>query len=182
MLKIVVYTDGGSRGNPGMAGAGVHITDDKGVTIKKASKALGETTNNEAEYQAVILGLDTLKKLYGKPARTELGGEKFEVEVRLDSELVQKQLTGVYQIKEERLWPYFMKIWNAKVADFPNLTFKYIPREQNSVADGLANEAMDEQGNKKGLFWDIDTTLLLWYAIGSLISHSANIFRFRLWG
>lgn len=144
MQKIIVYTDGGSRGNPGISGAGVHVTDEAGTTIKKASKALGETTNNEAEYQAVILGLETLKKVFGKEKLANL-----EIENRLDSELVQKQLTGVYQIKEERLWPYFMKIWNAKVAEFPNLTFKYIPREQNSVADGLANEAMDEQGKAK---------------------------------
>lgn len=140
MQKIIVYTDGGSRGNPGIAGAGVYITTEAGENIKKAHKQLGETTNNEAEYQAVILGLETLKKLYGKEKLANL-----QIENRLDSELVQKQLTGIYQIKEERLWPYFMKIWNLKVSEFPNLTFKYIPREQNAAADALANIAMDEQ-------------------------------------
>lgn len=140
MEKIIVYTDGGSRGNPGIAGAGAYITNEAGDNIKKVSKGLEQTTNNEAEYQAVILGLETLKKLYSKDKRVNM-----EFENRLDSELVQKQLTGLYQVKEERLWPYFMKIWNLKVSEFPNLTFKYVPREQNKEADALANIAMDEQ-------------------------------------
>lgn len=147
MQKIIIYTDGGSRGNPGISGAGVHIIDTAGATLKKASKPLGQMTNNEAEYQAVIFGLETAKKLVGKEKTKQT-----EIEIRLDSELVKKQLTGEYQTKEEHLWPLFMKVWNLRVSEFNKLTFIHIPREQNSVADGLANEAMDEQGSSKSLF------------------------------
>jgi ribonuclease HI len=137
MEKIIVYTDGGSRGNPGLAGAGVVITDGKNI-LKKASKSLGETTNNQAEYEAVILGFAELKKLFGKKIND------IEFEFRMDSELVQRQLTGRYQIKEKTLYPVFMKIWNLRVKDFPDVKFTHIPREENSLADGLANEAMDQ--------------------------------------
>lgn len=137
--KIVIYTDGGSRGNPGLAGAGAVITTGKGELIKKASKFLGIVTNNEAEYQAVILGLETAKRLLGKEKL-----RSYDLEVRMDSQLVASQLSGEYQIKEEKLFPLFMKIWNMQIADLPKLQFTYIPREKNREADRLANEAMDE--------------------------------------
>ncbi len=139
MLKIILNTDGGARGNPGPAGAGAVVADDKGKVLAIASKYLGETTNNEAEYQGVILGLATAKKTLGK-----VKAKTATVEVRLDSELVARQLRGEYQVKEERLWPYFMKIWNMKAADFGPVIFTEIRREQNQAADALANEAMDE--------------------------------------
>lgn len=138
MTKVILHTDGGSRGNPGPAGAGVAVLDERGEVLKTVSKTLGQTTNNDAEYQALIFGLETLKKHFGKEAVRFLN-----IEVRLDSELLVKQLTGKYQIKEKNLQPLFMKIWNARVADFPNLTFKHVPREQNALADKLANQAMD---------------------------------------
>jgi len=137
-IKYLIYTDGGSRGNPGIAGCGAVVADGANNVLKKASQSLGVATNNEAEYRAVILGLETLKKL--------LGGEKLklaEIEVRMDSQLVASQLVGTYQLREEKLWPFFIKIWNYQVKDFPKIKFTYIPREQNSLADGLANEAMD---------------------------------------
>jgi ribonuclease HI len=134
-----MYTDGGSRGNPGPAGAGAFVCNDKGELIRKAHLFLGTVTNNEAEYQAVILGLETLKKVFGKEKIKDL-----PVEIRMDSELICKQLRGEYQVKEEKLVPFFMKIWNARVADFHNLSFVHIPREQNAEADKLANQAMDE--------------------------------------
>jgi len=138
MTKIYLNTDGGSRGNPGPAGCGAVISDEKGAVLKKVAKFLGIATNNEAEYQAVILGLETAKKLFGSDKLKDI-----EITVRMDSELVCKQLNGEYQMKEEKLVPFFMKIWNMKVKDVPNVKFMYIPREQNSIADGLANEAMD---------------------------------------
>lgn len=137
--KIVLYTDGGSRGNPGIAGAGVVIKDHNGRTVKKVSKPLGVVTNNEAEYSAIVLGLETLKRLYGTGKV-----KNYRIEVRADSELVVSQLRGEYQIKEEKLMPFFIKIWNLQVKDFPKITFTHIPREQNSEADALANEAMDQ--------------------------------------
>ena len=147
--KYIIYTDGGSRGNPGVAGCGAIIADGANQILKKASQSLGVATNNEAEYQAVILGLGTLKKL--------LGGEKLkqaEIEARMDSQLVASQLAGTYQIKEEKLWPFFIKIWNYQVKDFPKIKFTYIPREQNRLADGLANEAMDDHKDNQGQLLD----------------------------
>lgn len=146
MEKIILYTDGGSRGNPGVAGAGAAVVGAGGQILKTASWPLGRMTNNEAEYHAVILGLETLKKLFGKEKTKSL-----QVEVRLDSELVKKQLSGEYQTKEEHLWPLFMKVWNTRVADFPHLSFTHIPREDNALADKMANEAMDV-GNANKLF------------------------------
>lgn len=145
--KIILNTDGGSRGNPGNAGCGVVVKDNAGNLIKKIAKPLGVMTNNEAEYNAVITGLDYLKRGVGKEKLAEA-----EIEVRMDSELVCKQLRGEYQIKEERLFPLFIAIWNMQVKDLPKITFTYIPREQNKEADELANEAMDGQEKNKGLF------------------------------
>jgi ribonuclease HI len=139
MEKVILYTDGGSRGNPGVAGAGAVITDAANTVLKKSSRPLGLMTNNEAEYHAIILGLETLKKMYSKDKLKDLA-----IENRLDSELVMKQLTHQYQVKEEKLFPLYIKISNLRITDFPNLTFKHIPREQNSAADAMANEAMDQ--------------------------------------
>ena len=140
MEKFVIYTDGSSRGNPGPAGAGAVVTDDVGVVLKEGRRALETMTNNEAEYHAVILGLETIKKAVGKARATTA-----QVEIRLDSELVAQQLSGKYQIKEASLQLLFMKIWNARVATFPHLIFTHIPREKNRRADWLANKAMDEK-------------------------------------
>jgi ribonuclease HI len=138
--KLIIFTDGGSRGNPGLAGAGVVITDEAGIVLKENYRFLGHLTNNQAEYQAVILGLETAKRFFGK----EVVASK-KIEIKLDSELVARQLSGQYQIKEKDLWPAFMKIWNFQIKDFPNLSFTYIPREKNKLADRLANKAMDEK-------------------------------------
>jgi ribonuclease HI len=136
-----MYTDGGSRGNPGVAGAGAVVQTASGEVLKKISQPLGQATNNEAEYRAVILGLETVKKMLSKDKLKNL-----QLEIRLDSELVGRQLSGQYQIKEASLFPWFIKVWNLRVTDFPHLTFKTIRREDNSVADALANEAMDQAG------------------------------------
>ncbi|MEK7066362.1 MAG: reverse transcriptase-like protein [Patescibacteria group bacterium] len=75
-----------------------------------------------------------------------------DVEVRMDSELVQRQLSGKYQMKAESLFPLFMKIWNLRITDFPNIKFVHIPREENKQADRLSNIAMDENDRHKNLF------------------------------
>ncbi len=146
MDKVCLNTDGGARGNPGPAGVGVVISKVDGTILKEASRPLGWATNNVAEYQAVIFGLDTLKQSFSKEKL-----KMMEVEIRLDSELVAKQLRGEYQIKEETLFPFFINIWNKRVTDFPKLIFTHISREQNRRADALANEAMDEQGKPNTL-------------------------------
>lgn len=136
--KIIVYTDGGSRGNPGEAAIGVVILgigDDK----KEYCELIDIATNNEAEYKAVIFALKKIRQLVG---REKL--KNAEVEIRLDSELVAKQLNGEYKIEEKNLQPLFMEIWNLKF-DFPKLIFKHIPREQNKEADYLVNKALDEK-------------------------------------
>ena len=142
MEKIIIYTDGGSRGNPGPAGMGVVIANEKGKMVKEYSGFLGVKTNNEAEYEAVIFGLKKIKALLGKEKI-----KNTEIEFRLDSELVARQLEGFYKIENEKLAPLFLKIWNLKI-DFGRIYFKHIPREQNMEADRLANEAMDK-GNEK---------------------------------
>jgi ribonuclease HI len=136
--KITIYTDGGARGNPGPAGAGAVITSADGKVLKEASQFLGTQTNNFAEYEAVILGLQTLKKLFNKDKLKEL-----DIEIKLDSELIARQLSGVYQIKEPTLFGQFIKVHNMQVKDFPKIKFTHIPRAKNKEADHLANEAMD---------------------------------------
>ena len=142
MEKIIIYTDGGSRGNPGPAGMGVVIANEKGKMVKEYSGFLGVKTNNEAEYEAVIFGLKKIKALLGKEKI-----KNTEIEFRLDSELVSRQLEGFYKIENEKLAPLFLKIWNLKM-DFGKIYFKHIPREQNREADRLANEAMDNKNEK----------------------------------
>ena len=143
--KLIIYTDGGSRGNPGPAALGVVFMDASGKVIKEYGKALGRRTNNEAEYEAVLFGLQKARALFG---REKISG--MQVEVRMDSELVSRQLAGEYKVEEERIWPIFMKIWNTRM-DFPNIAFRHVPREENRRADAMVNHALDhEQGSLLG--------------------------------
>jgi ribonuclease HI len=139
--KIIAYTDGGSRGNPGEAAIGVVILG-AGDEKKEYCELIGQKTNNEAEYQAVIFALKKIKQLVGKEKLKDT-----EVEIRLDSELVAKQLNGEYKIEEKNLQLLFMEIWNLKF-DFPKVIFKHVPREQNKEADYLVNKALDEKESK----------------------------------
>jgi len=140
--KIIVYTDGGSRGNPGPAGVGVVIAKEKGHIIKKYSQNIGLRTNNEAEYEAVVFALQKIRHLFGKRKTRDLN-----LEIRMDSELVCRQLAGKYKIIEEKLFPLFIKVWNLKM-DFGKISFTEIPREKNEEADKLANQAMDKKQTK----------------------------------
>jgi len=133
--KIKIYTDGGSRGNPGPAAIGIYIE----ALDKKYGECIGDTTNNVAEYAALIFGLKKLKSLLGK---TKTRG--YEVECLLDSELVVKQLNHEYKLKEEYIQKNFIEIWNLML-DFKSVIFKHIPREENTVADRLVNEALDNK-------------------------------------
>ena len=141
--KVIIYTDGGARGNPGPAGVGAVVKDESGNNLASLHKSFETLTNNQAEYEAVILGLSELKKLFGKDKVKDL-----DIEIRADSELIVKQLNGEYQIKELGLHPYFIKIWNMQVKDYPKIKFTHIPREKNAEADALANEAMDGAQSK----------------------------------
>lgn len=146
MKKIIIYTDGGSRGNPGPAAIGVIFCNEKGQTIKKYNEYLGEATNNEAEYQAVIFALQKFKALFGKSV-----AKNSEIEIRTDSELLVKQLEGEYKILEPKIAPLFLKIWNLKI-DFKKVKLKLIPRLKNQEADRLVNEILDSQDKSQKLF------------------------------
>lgn len=145
--KLIVYTDGGSRGNPGPSAVGVVICNSNGQKIKEYSQKLGEiSTNNEAEYEAVIFALKKLKQLFGKDKTRNLS-----IEFKLDSELIASQLNGDFKVSEERMQLLFMKVWNLKM-DFGKISFKSIPREQNKRADALVNEALDGRGESGSIF------------------------------
>jgi len=137
--KLIVYTDGGSRGNPGPAAIGVVIKDADGRTIKSYGEAIGEKTNNEAEYTAVIFALKKIKALRGRERAKTMA-----IEFRMDSQLVVRQLNGEYKIEEERLFPLFIAIWNLRM-DFGKISFGHVPREKNREADRMVNEALDKK-------------------------------------
>jgi ribonuclease HI len=130
-MKLIINTDGGSRGNPGPAAIGVVIKDSSGKILKKEKRCIGETTNNQAEYQALIHGLEHSK---------ELGGT--ELEFLLDSELVVKQMQGKFRVKDAGLAKQFVRAHNL-MTQFKKVTFKHVRREQNTEADALVNEALD---------------------------------------
>ncbi len=138
--KITIHTDGGSRGNPGPAAVGVVI---EGLTgTHEYGEYIGETTNNEAEYRAVIFALKKLKSLIGSDKSKES-----LVEFALDSELVVKQLNKEYKLKDKNIQNFFIEIWNLTF-DFGDVTFRHIPREENTEADRIVNQVLDREGNK----------------------------------
>jgi ribonuclease HI len=134
MEKIVMYTDGGSRGNPGPAALGVYLE----TLGKRYGEFLGTRTNNEAEYAAITFALKKTKSLLGKAkAKTA------DLECRMDSELACRQLNHQYKIENAKLQPYFLEVWNLML-DFRSVEFVHVRREKNTVADAEANRAMDE--------------------------------------
>jgi ribonuclease HI len=133
MKKIVIYTDGGSRGNPGPAAIGVWIE----TLGKKYGEIIGEATNNDAEYQALIFALKKCRTLVGKKESKQI-----ELECRLDSELIVKQLNHKYKISQENTQKYFIEVWNLMIS-FEHVSFVHIPREQNKIADKMVNKALD---------------------------------------
>jgi ribonuclease HI len=144
---IIIYTDGGSRGNPGKAAIGVVFCNEKEEIIKKFGEYLGDNlTNNDAEYQAVIFALKKFKSVFGK----ELA-KVAELEIRSDSELLVNQQNGKYKLENEKIQKFFIEIWNLKI-DFASVKFKAIPREKNKEADRLVNEALDAEGGGQKLF------------------------------
>lgn len=147
MKKIIIYTDGGSRGNPGKASVGVVFCNEKGQPFKEYSEYLGDNvTNNEAEYQAVIFALKKFKALFGKKL-----ADTSELELRADSELLVKQLKGEYKILEPRIQQLFIEVWNLKT-DFKKIHFVLVSRDKNKKADSLVNEALDKEGSAQKLF------------------------------
>ncbi|RJQ37349.1 reverse transcriptase-like protein [Candidatus Parcubacteria bacterium] len=143
--ELVIYTDGGSRGNPGPAAIGVVFAEGAGTVLKRYGKTIGIKTNNEAEYEAVLFALQKAKALFGSERIAQM-----RIQLRMDSELVCRQLKNEYRVDEERLWPLFMKIRNI-LLDIPHISFTHVPRERNREADKMVNEALDRnQGSLLG--------------------------------
>lgn len=130
-LKLIAFTDGASRGNPGDAACAVIMLDEKNEELLRRSKRLGKTTNNVAEYEGVLLALEL----------AELLGAR-ELDLRLDSELVVRQLNGSYKVKHPVLIPLFEKA-RERMKSFDRVTVTHVRRKENAVADKLANAELD---------------------------------------
>ena len=133
-MRVRVFTDGGARGNPGPAGIGVAIQDADGKTLEEFGDYIGETTNNQAEYRAMIAALERAKALGAT-----------EVSAFADSELLVKQLHRQYRVKNPGLAPLFVKVWNL-AQSFSSCTFQHVRRERNKDADRMVNMAIDRRG------------------------------------
>jgi len=132
-MKVVVHVDGGARGNPGPAAAGAVISTPAGEVLTDAAEAIGVATNNVAEYRGLLLGL--------RRAR-ELGAS--EVDVVNDSELVAKQVNGLYKVKHPDMKPLHAAALKA-LEGFDRWSIRSVPRAQNADADALVNQALDAQ-------------------------------------
>jgi len=132
-LELFIFIDGASRGNPGMAGAGVYITDREGMKIAEKGRFLGHKTNNEAEYGALLLGMQEAKRL---------GGES--IRIYTDSELIERQVKGVYRVKEPHLRVLHGRVMEH-IKEFDSFEIESIPREENREADLLANLAIEKR-------------------------------------
>lgn len=131
MDRLILWTDGGARGNPGPAGIGVVMTDAQGEVVAEIAEYIGEATNNQAEYRALIAGLTRAQEL----AATV-------VDIRMDSELVVRQLQGEYKVKNENMKPLYAQA-TALLKTFARYTIQHVRREQNAEADKLVNQALD---------------------------------------
>lgn len=137
-MRVKVYTDGASRGNPGAAAIGIAVLDETGKEIKTFRKYIGVLTNNVAEYTALIESVKLLKEL-------NLNVE--EINFFCDSELIVKQIKGEYKIKHKDLINLSLEFWKEIRSLNKKFSIKHIPREENKTADRLANEALDEVKN-----------------------------------
>ena len=139
-MLYTLYADGGSRGNPGHAGSGAVVFDASGKRILEVADYIGETTNNVAEYEAVLRGLKKLAAEFHEGYWREN-----DLLVRMDSKLVIEQMKGVYRVKHPNLIPRYMEVKNVIARSFGKVAFEHVPRERNKDADELANRAMDRK-------------------------------------
>jgi ribonuclease HI len=131
--RLVIYIDGASRGNPGRAGAGVWITDGEGRKISEVSCYLGHKTNNQAEYWAFLLALREAERLKGE-----------HIQIFTDSELVERQIKGIYRVKDLGLKALHNRVLQD-LKTFSSFEIESIPREENEEADRLANQAIERR-------------------------------------
>ena len=132
-MKLIAWADGASRGNPGSAAFGYLLADEHGDEIEAAGQAIGRATNNVAEYRGAIAALEAA----ARHGATEL-------ELRLDSELIVRQIQGRYRVKNAALKPLYAEL-KALTERIPSFSIRHIPRAQNTAADALANAALDAQ-------------------------------------
>lgn len=135
-MKLIIYTDGASRGNPGPASYGFTISDEKGKLLHEEGRYIGKTTNNVAEYTAVLEAL--------KHAKEEYGNKHPRIELFADSKLVAEQLSGNFKIKAKHLKPLIEQIKILSL-ELGGVVFNHIPRSKNTLADQLANLALDSR-------------------------------------
>jgi ribonuclease HI len=133
--RLILRTDGASRGNPGPAAAGIVISLESGADVLQAKQYLGRMTNNQAEYRALLMGLEAVTEMH--PA---------SVLVKMDSELIVKQMRGQYAVRSVDLLPLHQQA-RALVRALPKVEFVHVRRGENAIADALANKALDEQKN-----------------------------------
>ena len=129
--RLRINSDGASRGNPGPAAIGATVKDEQGRLVASVSRAIGRATNNQAEYRALIAALEKA---------AELGAQR--VDVRLDAELVVRQLQGKYRVKNQALRPLYLRAAEL-LGKFAGFTIATVPRAENAEADRLANQALD---------------------------------------
>jgi ribonuclease HI/probable phosphoglycerate mutase len=135
--RLSLFTDGACRGNPGNGGAGAVLVGENGEVVSTAKRFLGHCTNNIAEYQALILGLEEALRR-GSTA----------ISIYLDSELIVRQIQGIYRVKNPTLKPLMADV-RALLDRFDTWQVAHVPRSENAVADQLANEAIDEALKKQ---------------------------------
>lgn len=134
-MKVVLRPDGASRGNPGPAAVGVVVEDASGRVLREVSEAIGQATNNVAEYRALLRGLEEARKLGAR-----------EVEIRTDSELVARQLLGQYRVRDPELRPLFESA-RRQLATFDRVSVRSVPRSENARSDWLARQALQHPGD-----------------------------------
>jgi ribonuclease HI len=136
---LYVYTDGAAKGNPGPAGIGVLLADEAGETVEECAEYIGKATNNVAEYKALMRGLELVAKYQPE-----------ELHIRSDSELMVRQILGIYKVKNPGLQPLFKQV-KLQLGQFPKWEIKHVPRNENSLADGLANQGIKKHNMISGV-------------------------------
>lgn len=133
-MKAILYADGAARGNPGPAGSGAVLLDEGGHVLAELTKHLGHATNNVAEYNALIIGLEEA-----------LRRGVDDIDIRMDSMLVVQQMRGLWKVKHPNMKPLALRA-GALLASFPKRSIAHVPREENLIADALSNKAIDDAG------------------------------------
>lgn len=143
MRQLFIYTDGGARGNPGPGAIGAVIKNEDKQTIKSISRRIGQSTNNVAEYKAVVAALEFVKTLHFRESV-----ENLKIYFYLDSTLVVNQINGYFKIKDEKLRELLISVRQLENEIRGSIFYQHIPREQNRQADLLVNQAFDSRNNE----------------------------------